>query len=91
MSTAQRAAQAAPQPKIVIDPGEMRSMISEGFHTAFRKCDGDSAWAIWKLIDKMPPQEWSAVIDFVMSGFEGYAVPPLPRPVPPEDAGGLSG
>ena len=43
-----------------------RSMLAEGFHTAFRKAsDCDEAWQIWKLIQKMPPREWGRIIDFV--------------------------
>jgi hypothetical protein len=28
---------------------------------------------IWKLIDKMPREDWGAVIGFVMSGITPYA------------------
>lgn len=46
------------------------SMLSEGFHTAFRKAvpNSDTAHKIWTLINDMPDDEWNAIIDFVVSG-----------------------
>lgn len=45
---------------------ELTSMLSEGFHTAFRKAiDGPDAMPIHRLIGNMRPEDWSAVISFV--------------------------
>ncbi len=42
------------------------SMLSEGFHTAFRKASDDPvAREIWKLIRDLDDKEWSSVISFV--------------------------
>lgn len=50
---------------------DFSSMLGEGFHTAFRKgTDCPQAHPIWKLIQEMPPGEWSAVVEFVVSGME---------------------
>jgi hypothetical protein len=64
-----------PEKIIAISESDLRSMIAEGFHTAFRKgTDCAQAMPIHRLIAAMPDQEWSNVIDFVMSGFGGYVV-----------------
>lgn len=50
---------------------EFRSMLGEGFHTAFRKAtDCDQAHPIWTLINQMPSGDWGAVLEFVTYGFE---------------------
>ena len=42
------------------------SFLGESFHTAFRKSiDSDIGHEIWKLIRKMPREEWGAVLGFV--------------------------
>lgn len=47
-------------------------MIGEGFHTAMRKVtDCQQADTIWHQIQKMPMDDWAAVLDFVASGFDG--------------------
>ena len=49
---------------------DFRSLLGEGFHTAFRKAlDSPESAQIWKLIDVMPHREWSAILGFVLSGF----------------------
>lgn len=48
----------------VTDP-DIRAMLSEGFHTAFRKAvDSPFAVVIHKLLRDLEPGEWDAVIDF---------------------------
>jgi hypothetical protein len=45
---------------------DLHSMISEGFHTAFRKAtDSMEAAICHKAIRDMEPEEWGAIIDFV--------------------------
>jgi len=45
---------------------EFRSMLAEGFHTAFRKAiEGPDAMPIHRLIDAMSQEDWSKVITFV--------------------------
>lgn len=45
---------------------DLRSMMSEGFHTAFRKAvDHPYATVIHKLIRDMPGEDWTAILDFV--------------------------
>jgi hypothetical protein len=45
---------------------ELADFLGEGFHTAFRKAaDYPEAMHIHRLISKMPPDQWTAVIDFV--------------------------
>lgn len=51
-----------------MDKGEevTKEMLSEAFHTAFRKAtEWKGSHEIWKLIQKMPDEDWGAVIDFV--------------------------
>lgn len=49
-----------------ITDSELRSWISEGLHTAFRKgADHPYAVVIHQLIKDMPPGEWSGIVDFV--------------------------
>lgn len=56
-----------------VTDGEIRSMISEGFPTAFRKAiDTPEAGWIHKLIREMDPADWSAVIDFVADPIIGW-------------------
>ena len=51
---------------MAVTKDELRSFLGEGFHTAFRKAaDSDEANTIWHLIQKMDPDEWHAVLDFV--------------------------
>lgn len=46
---------------------DLRSMVAEGFHTAFRKAvDHPYATVIHKLIRELPPEDWAAVLDFVV-------------------------
>lgn len=49
---------------------EMTELLSEGFHTAFRKAsDHPVADQIWKLIrHDLPQDEWAKIIDFVVWG-----------------------
>lgn len=45
---------------------KFRSYLGEGIHVAFRKgTDSRGALAIWKAIQDLPSDEWSAVVDFV--------------------------
>ncbi len=45
---------------------ELRSMIGEGFHTAFRKgIDSPEAALMWHAIQKMDPLEWAVILEFV--------------------------
>ncbi len=45
---------------------ELRSMLGEGFHTAFRKAiDGPGAMPIHHLISDMDDEDWGRVISFV--------------------------
>jgi hypothetical protein len=49
-----------------VTDSDIRSMIAEGFATAWRKgTDTPESVVIWKLIKDMEPEEWGAVIDFV--------------------------
>jgi len=44
-------------------------LVSEGFHTAFRKAsDHPLALEIWGLIRDLPAEEWNSVIGFVLDG-----------------------
>ena len=63
---------------ITISKSDLRSMIGEGFHTAFRKgTDCPEAMQIHRLISDMAGDEWRNVLDFVMSGFDdGFDTPP---------------
>lgn len=46
---------------------DFTSLLAEGFHTAFRKgTDHPSSAAIWRMIRDLPPEEWGAIIDFVV-------------------------
>jgi hypothetical protein len=58
---------------IKISESDMRAMLAEGFHTAFRKAiDSPLAMPIHRLIGELPDDDWAAVLDFVMSGFKSY-------------------
>lgn len=49
-----------------VTDADIRSMLAEGFHTAFRKAiDHPYATVIHKLITDLPGEEWSAILDFV--------------------------
>lgn len=49
-----------------VTDGDIRSMIAEGFATAFRKAaDSMEAAIAWKAIRDMDGEEYSAVVDFV--------------------------
>jgi hypothetical protein len=59
--------------RVVIDTDmeTLRSMLGEGFHTAFRKAtECEQAMPIHRLIGEMPDGEWSRVIDWLVDGFE---------------------
>lgn len=46
---------------------DIRSALSEGFHTAFRKASVHPlAAAIYSLIEDLPPDDWSAILDFTV-------------------------
>lgn len=50
----------------VEDKDFIRSMLAEGFHTAFRKAvNSPRADQIWDLIKAMPSDQWGSVISFV--------------------------
>lgn len=45
---------------------ELIDHLGEGIHTAFRKAtDCEQAHPIWKLIQEMPAEDWTAVLKFV--------------------------
>lgn len=51
---------------VKINREDFRSVIGEGFHTAFRKgTDAPQSSKIWNLIKEMDDEEWSAVVAFV--------------------------
>lgn len=55
-----------------VTDSDIRSVIGEGFHTAFRKAvDHPYATVIHKLIGDLPDEDWSAVIDFVSGPVTG--------------------
>lgn len=63
----------------IVTRDDLRSLIGEGFHTAFRKAlDGPPAHEVWRMIRALPDKEWREVIDFVVSGFpeSAFTVPP---------------
>lgn len=44
-------------------------LVGEGFHAGFRKAsDCAQAHQIYRLIEQMPDDQWSAVIEFVLDG-----------------------
>ena len=44
---------------------EFKSLLAEGFHTAFRKAsDHESSGQIWRLISDLPPDHWRDIIEF---------------------------
>lgn len=56
---------------------EIKSMIGEGFHTAFRKgTHHPKSGEIWGLIQELPNSEWSNIVDWVaeplIEMLEGY-------------------
>lgn len=54
----------------MIDRDTLRSLLGEGFHTAFRKAvDTATAAQIHRLIAGMPLEHWEAVLSFVADGF----------------------
>lgn len=47
---------------------DLKGVIGEGFHTAFRKATFcEQANTIWKAISEMPEEEWNEVLEFVMA------------------------
>lgn len=49
-----------------VTDGAIRSMISEGMHTAFRKgADSMESAIAWKAIKDMDHEEWNAIVSFV--------------------------
>lgn len=59
----------------VIDKDEMRSVLAEGFHTAFRKgVDTSAAWKVWKAIDTLPNHEYGTAIEWLVEALDsmGY-------------------
>ena len=52
---------------------EVKSVLGEGFHTAFRKATvGYTANDIWRLIKELPDEEWNAILEFVYEGIKPY-------------------
>lgn len=50
-----------------VTEGDIRSMIAEGFPTAFRKAvDSMESAIIWKFLHDLPHEDWSAVLDAVV-------------------------
>lgn len=51
------------------EPEVLRGMLGEGFHTAFRKAtDAPLAMPIHRLLSELDPDDWGAVLSFVMDG-----------------------
>lgn len=49
---------------------DFKSLLGEGFHTAFRKgTEHPSSGKIWNLISELPEDEWAAIIDWVADPF----------------------
>lgn len=47
-------------------PDDIKDLLGEGFHTAFRKAtDCDQAHPIWELIRDMPADDWRSVLEMV--------------------------
>lgn len=67
---------------------DISDQIGEAFHTALRKAsDHPVAWAAWKAIDRLPQDEWDAILKFVCNGLglpqptiTGYDADDCPRP-----------
>lgn len=56
-------------PPVQVDDGTFKSLLGEGLHTALRKAsDHNEARAAWYAIDRLPAEEWNAVLSFVVSG-----------------------
>jgi hypothetical protein len=52
-----------------VDREDLKSMIGEGFHTAFRKAfDSERAMPLHTMITELPDEEWDAVLEFVLYG-----------------------
>jgi len=50
---------------------DIKSIIGEAFHTAFRKaCISEQASEIHKLITKLPEDEWDSILEWVYEGIE---------------------
>lgn len=59
---------------------DTKTLLAEGFHTAFRKAsDHPNAHQIWLLIRELPSDDWGNVIDFVASGTFRVAKPKAKR------------
>lgn len=64
-----------PKPNVAgltpVDPEIFKSLLGEGLHTALRKAsDHNEARAAWYAIDRLPGEEWNAVLGFVVAGLE---------------------
>ena len=75
-----RARETAP----AIDGELLRSLLAEGFHTAFRKASQHKLSSqIHSLIGDLPQREWGEVIEFVAYGLESsFAAGHSPLPAP---------
>ncbi len=65
------------QTKRAPTPACLSSNFGEGFHAALRKAvDSEEAAKCYQLINKMPMEEWGAIVDFVIDGlgFDWYVV-----------------
>lgn len=56
------------------DLKELREVIGETIHTAFRKGGGATSDQVWHRIDKMSPDEWSSVCEWIVWAL-GYTFP----------------
>ncbi len=53
----------------------LRSLLGEGFHTAFRKAvDSKKAVEIHRMISEFDDEEWAQVVEFVAHGLESAGV-----------------
>ncbi len=45
---------------------ELRAVLGEAIHTAFRKAsDHPDAVRVWRILNRMPEEEWSAILDWI--------------------------
>lgn len=62
------------------EPQVLRSLLGEGFHTAFRKAtDAPLAMPIHRLLSELDSDDWDAVLSFVMDGLS-YGTTDAPEP-----------
>jgi hypothetical protein len=55
------------------DRDDLKSLLGEGFHCAFRKASSHHlSNRIWLDIRDLPTREWSEVLDFVMLGIAPF-------------------